>query len=317
MRVAVVVVTYNRLSLLKECLAALKNQTLKINKIFIINNGSTDGTTEWLAQQDGFVIVNQENLGSSGGFSKGISMASEENFDWIWVMDDDAEPALNCLENCLKAANGNDVDIIAPLLLKASTNKVDVMHRGTIVESLMKFESVPHLLREDKVNTDYVENVEFVSFVGPIYSKKAVQIVGVPKAELFLHHDDFEYSLRMKDAGLKSLLVYSAMIFHKEAAHVHEKSKWFKFNKPTSKQKLFIKYFSPRNKAFIVRKRKGILAAIIISFPVLVREFTRHLFINPILLPGRLSFFFNAVTDGIRGNLDNGKSKRLIDKLKK
>lgn len=43
-----VVVTYNRLSLLKENLQALKQQTFIIHKIFVIDNCSTDGTREFL-----------------------------------------------------------------------------------------------------------------------------------------------------------------------------------------------------------------------------------------------------------------------------
>jgi glycosyltransferase involved in cell wall biosynthesis len=50
MKINCVIVTYNRLSLLKECISALKNQTYKINKIYIINNNSTDGTSDYLQE---------------------------------------------------------------------------------------------------------------------------------------------------------------------------------------------------------------------------------------------------------------------------
>ena len=52
MKINCVIVTYNRLSLLKECISALKNQTYKINKIYIINNNSTDGTSDYLQETD-------------------------------------------------------------------------------------------------------------------------------------------------------------------------------------------------------------------------------------------------------------------------
>ena len=48
MTIAAVVVTYNRLSLLKECLEAISLQTCKVNSIIVVNNASTDGTTEYL-----------------------------------------------------------------------------------------------------------------------------------------------------------------------------------------------------------------------------------------------------------------------------
>ncbi len=67
-KVIAVVVTYNRQKLLSECITALKNQTRKIDKIFVVNNGSTDGTEGWLYQQQGIDFITQPNLGGAGGF---------------------------------------------------------------------------------------------------------------------------------------------------------------------------------------------------------------------------------------------------------
>ena len=46
-KVDCIVVTYNRLSLLKECLVALLDQEYSLNKIYVINNNSTDETKEY------------------------------------------------------------------------------------------------------------------------------------------------------------------------------------------------------------------------------------------------------------------------------
>ena len=51
--VVAVVVTYNRLNLLQRVVGALKGQSKKLDKIYIVNNGSTDGTKEWLDGQTG------------------------------------------------------------------------------------------------------------------------------------------------------------------------------------------------------------------------------------------------------------------------
>ena len=49
--IAAIVVTFNRLALLQECVAALRSQTRRPDEIILINNGSTDGTAKWLAEQ--------------------------------------------------------------------------------------------------------------------------------------------------------------------------------------------------------------------------------------------------------------------------
>src|SRR5476651_747432 len=102
-RVAAVVVTYNRLKLLKEGIEALKKQSRKPEAIIVVNNGSTDGTDTWLAAQKDLIVYNQENVGGAGSFYRGIKEAYDAGFDWIWVMDDDGYPAVNCLEKLIEA----------------------------------------------------------------------------------------------------------------------------------------------------------------------------------------------------------------------
>ena len=46
--IAIVLITFNRLDMLKDLVEAIKNQTLRADEIFVINNSSTDGTTEWI-----------------------------------------------------------------------------------------------------------------------------------------------------------------------------------------------------------------------------------------------------------------------------
>ena len=106
MKINCVIVTYNRLSLLKECISALKNQTYKINKIYIINNNSTDGTSDYLQEliaDSQFVIINlPQNIGGAGGFSEGIKRVVLDGCDWAWIMDDDTIPMNNALEELVK-----------------------------------------------------------------------------------------------------------------------------------------------------------------------------------------------------------------------
>ena len=49
-KIIAIVVTYNRCELLKRCIEYLNNQVLKPDEILVINNGSTDGTSEMLKE---------------------------------------------------------------------------------------------------------------------------------------------------------------------------------------------------------------------------------------------------------------------------
>jgi len=91
--VTAVAVTYNRKHLLLECLGALRSQIHRPDRIVILDNACTDGTSELLAARGildepdiGYTRL-QVNDGAAGGFYWGIRYAYDQGADWIWVME--------------------------------------------------------------------------------------------------------------------------------------------------------------------------------------------------------------------------------------
>ena len=82
MKINCVVVTYNRLDLLKECLQAVEQQTFPCHRIIVVDNCSTDGTCEFLQQYctrpQYHIIRTEKNIGGAGGFSIGIKESVRE-----------------------------------------------------------------------------------------------------------------------------------------------------------------------------------------------------------------------------------------------
>ena len=63
MNVIAVVVTYNRLELLKRNLSCLRRQTVPLTTLVVVDNGSTDGTGAWLDEQEDVKTIHQTNVG--------------------------------------------------------------------------------------------------------------------------------------------------------------------------------------------------------------------------------------------------------------
>lgn len=90
--VSVIIPTYNRLELLKKTVASVRSQSFRDFEIIVINDGSSDGTAEWLAEQHDVVGFNQPNSGIASSRNKGISASKGEwlaflDHDDIWVPD--------------------------------------------------------------------------------------------------------------------------------------------------------------------------------------------------------------------------------------
>lgn len=113
-KVGVVILTYNRLDLLKTTICKVLAQTLEPDEVLVVNNGSTDGTGEYLnTRKDLSVIHVDENSGPAGGFYEGIKyFAVNTAVDFVWLMDDDFFPSNSCLQ--ILVENTNDGILVFP-----------------------------------------------------------------------------------------------------------------------------------------------------------------------------------------------------------
>ena len=93
----IAIVTYNRSGLLTRLLTSITEMDPKPGHVVIVDNASTDDTTELVAsfrERLGTELVYRRmetNTGGSGGFSEGMRVAYELGSEWIWLMDDDVE----------------------------------------------------------------------------------------------------------------------------------------------------------------------------------------------------------------------------------
>jgi rhamnopyranosyl-N-acetylglucosaminyl-diphospho-decaprenol beta-1,3/1,4-galactofuranosyltransferase len=203
-KVIAVVVTYNRQALLSECIEALRRQSRPLDAILIVNNGSTDGTENWLNQQTDLIFVNQQNVGSSGGFNTGINRAYELGYDWIWCMDDDGYPKEDALENLLAADDG-----CLRLLNCAVIDKED---KKTFVWKTQQYKTL------DEVDCKIIEGIGH-PFNGTMLHRRIIERAGTPKPKYFLWGDETEYYYRIvKQNEIPVCTVANSIHYHPSTA---------------------------------------------------------------------------------------------------
>ncbi len=187
MKIYAVITTYNRLDLLKKCLDGLRMQTHSLDKIVVVNNGSTDGTTEFLELESGLFVIHQRNLGGAGGFYTGMKYASENGAEWVWMMDDDVVPADDCLENLLKYTFISEC--IHPTRFFLDGKRFNWEH----CFSLMDWKIIDFPL---SYFINHENNASFVNvgcFEGMLISQKIIAKIGFPDSRFFIAGDDTVY----------------------------------------------------------------------------------------------------------------------------
>ena len=230
MNITAVVVTFNRKELLQKTISCLRGQE-QLTSILVVNNGSTDGTHEWLDSQPDLCVIHQENVGGSGGFYTGIDAAYKAGADWIWCMDDDVFPRQGCLSALLKEARDEHIGILAPRRFldgKVFTNDFQRYNLRNPFSSMYEGK-----LR--KMQVDGPTEIVGTAFEGPFIRRAVVEQIGLPNKELFIFCDDTDYCLRAVLAGWKMLYVPAAqmdkqLFFSQDSwAEREKKKKWKRF----------------------------------------------------------------------------------------
>lgn len=233
-KIAVVVVTYNRLEYLKKSLDLYINQSYKPQRIIVVDNCSSDGTIEYLSEWAGIdegiskkVIFLDSNQGGSGGFYSGLKEAVKyTDIDWIWVADDDAFPSLDAFERANDFIS-NHQDIISESSAICGVCKFDD-HVSSIQRSLLKRTILG--VQEFPISEDYYSGKEYFeislySFVGTIMKKENLIKAGLPRKDFFIYQDDLEHSIRMGKTG-KIYCVTSINIEHRDNVAPQNEASW-------------------------------------------------------------------------------------------
>jgi rhamnopyranosyl-N-acetylglucosaminyl-diphospho-decaprenol beta-1,3/1,4-galactofuranosyltransferase len=306
-RVAAVVVTYNRKALLVECLRALLGQTAPIETIHVIDNASTDGTRELLAAEGLLERVAYHRLevngGSSGGFAHGVEIAREDDTDWLWVMDDDAEPVPDCLARLLASPVAADegTAVLAPTVAWPG-GAPQLGHRG-------RWNGRPHgLVAEDYRRDGDPVQLGYVTFVGPLIRTGAARATEPPFAPFFIYSDDFEYSLRLREQGAM-WLVPDAVVTHKEGRNQPMTRRALFFNRvlgwqltATTWEAAWRNLFAIRNYVWLRTRHEGMGAA---EFAFVVAQFVVKAFMYDEKPLRRVPWLLRYALDGRRGVFRN------------
>ncbi len=199
-----VIVTYNRLDDLKVCVHNVKAQTYRDIDILVVNNGSTDGTTEFLAEQKDIKVINQDNLGGAGGFYAGMKFMIDNGYDWLWMMDDDGIPDSKQLETMISFYKKTGFVFLNALV-------IDKDDHSKLAFGPLNGDKYTYV---NEVTQDEDFDVMIYPFNGTLIKREVIEKIGLIKKDCFIWGDEHEYSLRAKHFGYSLHTVTTAIHYH-------------------------------------------------------------------------------------------------------
>ena len=245
-RIIAITVTYNDYDYLKRALEALRNQTLPLYKIVVVdNNSEPEMQAKLKTQEDGLVEILwlPQNTGCAGGMQAGMKYTFEKySPDWYWLMDSDAFPEPNCLGNLLAHENETaNVGILVPLIFGIERQEYQLYHHKKI--SKLLYRDIQKYSSYDEIPTG-ASLIDAGPVVGPLVSKRAVNQLGFINSDFFIYGEDVEYTYRLS-RKFDEFLVKEAIINHRDVSETGDQipTAWWKDYYALRNRILFIKEF--------------------------------------------------------------------------
>ena len=258
-KIAVILVTYNRLEKLKIALKCYDNQIKAIEEMIIVDNCSNDGTKEFLenwCREEGkykkSVLHLAENTGGAGGFGAGMDLALERinakklDAEWLLVSDDDAFPEVDALEKLCeyyeKLSDAEKKNVAALSSTVINHGKIHEAHRSRIEKKCF---SVKFVGVDSSEYRKEAFDIDLFSYVGTMIKVSSLKKVGTTNKDLFIYGDDNEHSFRIKRTG-KLICVSNSKFIHDTPGVENRAIGWHNYYNRRNQLYILKQYFPKR-----------------------------------------------------------------------
>lgn len=209
-KVAAYITAYQDIEALESTINAIKKQCYLISEIFIIDNSEKQIIFE---NKDKNILVefHPENIGVDGGLNIAIKWAIDKKYDFLWLFDQDSQPAADSLKVLLAkyqdlSVKKYNVGIISPQILDINTSQE---FPGYVFQD---YKFVP--------KTGYAQAKDYYSCDGVITSGSLVNLsaaksVGLPQNNLFLDAVDYAYCMKFRHLNYEIIVVKNTIFPHR------------------------------------------------------------------------------------------------------
>lgn len=224
-QVAVVLVSHDGASWLPTVLDGLRSQTAPVARVVAVDTGSRDGSLDLVVDAlEGVTPVVARRLTATTSFPEAIADAlvtleGPEAPEWLWVLHDDSTPASGALQALLDAARAHpDAAILGPKLREWPSLR-RLLEVGITISGTGRRETGLERGEYDQGQHDEVHEVFAVNSAGMLVRRDVLQQLGGFDVALPIFGNDIDLGWRAASAGLTTIVVPSAIVFHAEAAH--------------------------------------------------------------------------------------------------
>lgn len=295
--VSIVILNYNGMDFLKNCLDSIIKETHHNYEIIVVDNNSPDKSGQKYSKEypSCKFILNEKNVGVPEGLNIGIR---NSNGEFIVLLNNDVKVSTGWLDNFFKAYNQNGLALYQPKFLKMK-NPEYLDGTGNMI-NIFGFGFARAKGRKDVGKYEKIEEISYASGTCMFCPKKIFDDVGMFDGKFFAYHEELDFGWRARIGGYKSYYVPKSIIYHYGSAQW----KW-------SGEKF---YYLERNRWLVILKNYS-LKTILQLFPslLIIEVFMLAFFAKKRLLLKKLKSYVSI----IRLHSHIKKNRKIIESIRK
>lgn len=255
----IVIPNWNGRHMLEVCLPSLYSQNYKDFTVFVVDNGSTDDSVDYLRTT--YPEVEILELHRNSGFSTAVNRGIEAGVrEWVLLLNNDIEMAPNCLAHLAQQAEREPQIRIFALKMLSFTNRTvldgagDGVLRGGVGYRLGTMEP-------DSIQYNLKREVFGACGGAALYHRSLFGEIGLFDEDFFAYLEDVDFNMRAVRAGNRCCYLPGAVVYHIGSATTGSK-----INKMTVR-------LTTRNNIYVVCKNYSLLMLIRFLPSFLVYQF--------------------------------------------
>jgi GT2 family glycosyltransferase len=253
-KIGVATVLFNSSKVLSPFFHSIEAQTYRNFVVYAVDNASTDGSAELCCQQgDRFVIIkNAANTGFAHGTNQGIRQALHDGCETVLILNNDVAFGAEFFAELVGALTRQQADMVAPMTYYDDQPNV-IWAAGGKLQRFAGYRPVHFGMHQKDAGQFASERrIDFAPGSCILARRDVFSRIGLLDEVFFTYWEDTDFAVRALKAGLFTLFVPTAKLWHKVSSLAGTGSP-------------FQRYYAVRNHALYIRKHCSPLHARLLS----------------------------------------------------
>lgn len=279
-KVTVVIPNYNGLKFMEPCFAALAAQSEKNFDVLVVDNGSSDGSVEWLKEHEIPSVFLPDNIGFPGAVNIGIKKAQTP---YVILLNNDTEPKPDYIREMIRMIERS------PKIFSVSSRILQMYHKE-LMDDAGDMYSLPGWAFQRGVGqpvTGYKRpcRVFAACAAAAIYRREVFEEIGYFDESHFAYLEDVDVGYRARIYGYDNVYCPAAEVYHVGSGTSGSKYNSFKVR------------LAARNSVYLNYKNMPLPQLLVNSVPILMGVAGKYLFFKK---RGFAKEYLDGIAEGLR-----------------